>query len=252
MTDSVAQQHQTLTSNQFGNKDSFEIYLKFTPSPGQFNQHHDTLTDKLNQLLDHNLTTDQNFTTLRDEAASIKIDVNAVNGLQHENQKIKQHLSVALGKINKLEHKNEIHHQKVVNLEQHSFSKDVVVYNLKENNQETILTLINNIYNIIIDDMKIAKHHVFHPLNPAGEIRIDNCFRIGKRNTNTPRPVIVSFLMQIRKKIVINRSYTKNLSSASKVKISNRYLSEMREKRSVQLDTFKTIQNQKKRHKGHC
>ena len=146
----------------------------------------------------------------------------------------------------RLELKDEIHQPKVVNLEQYSFAKDIVVYNLKEQNQETVLVLRNKVYDMLLDDMKIPKPYIFHPQNPAGEIRIDNCFRIGKSKPNTTRPVIVSLLTQIGKQVIMDRNYIKNLTSSSKVRLTHRYQSEMRERREAQLDTFKLLRDQKK------
>ena len=87
---------------------------------------------------------------------------------------------------------------------------------------------------------------IFHPRNPSGEIRIDNCFRIGKKLVDKQRPVIVSLLTQIGKQILMNTVPLKNLTKSSKVRIANRYQSEVREKREVQVDTLKSLRVSRK------
>ena len=188
-TDLSYLQNQEIQHQPFPNYDSAfrptAVRTSLVPSLDQIHQPTDIITAKLNLLLDHNKITDENFVRLRHDVDSIKADVESVSVLKHENLMIKQHLSVALGKINRLEVKDEIQHQKTIRLEQYSFSKDIVIYNLKESSAESILDLRNKIYNIFLDNMKIPKAYIFHSTNPTGEIRIDNCYRIGKKKTNT-------------------------------------------------------------------
>ena len=93
MTDAKQQQLNTSTTHPFSNLDSAfaptALRASFAPSSGHINQPQDTLTEKLNLLLDHNRTTDDNFTRLRSEVGAIKIDVQSVNALKYDNQQIK-------------------------------------------------------------------------------------------------------------------------------------------------------------------
>ena len=94
--------------------------------------------------------------------------------------------------------------------------------------------------------MQIPRGSIFHPRNPGGEVRIDNCYRVGKKNQTYPRPVIVTMLTQIAKQIITDRTYLKNLTQSSKIRITQRYQSEIRERRQTQVDTFKTLKEQRK------
>ena len=143
----------------------------FTPSQSTLDimHHPDSISNKLDQLLVHNTTTDTNFVNLRAEIASFRSQVEIVPALKQENIKIKQHLSVALGKINRLEHQKEEHHQKMVKLEQFSFAKDIVIYNMRESNPESVLDLRNKVYELFHSGMQIPKANLFHPLNPRGK-----------------------------------------------------------------------------------
>ena len=212
----------------------------FLPSLKQIHHPNDIITAKL-KLLDHNKITDDNFTRLQSDVDTIRTEVESVTALKNENIMIKQHLSQALGKLNRLQVKSEIHHQQTVKLEQFSFSKDIVMYNVKESNPESILDLRNKIYNIFLNNMNIPKAYIFHPTNATGEIRIDNCYRIGKKKTNNTRPVIVTLLTQIGKQVVMDRGYIKNLTKSSTVRITHRYQSEIRERREVQVGTLKSL-----------
>lgn len=177
--------------------------------------------------------------------SSIKTDLESIHVLKQENTKLKQHLAVAIGQINRLEDKEESTHQKIINIEQYGFSKDVVIYNLPESNPETSTQLTSNIYNLLHKDMQMPLTNIFHPRNPGGEIRIDNCFRIGKKNPAYPRPVVLSLLTQIGKKIIMDRTFTKNLSN-SKIRITHRYQTEIRERRETQMATFRTLKQERK------
>lgn len=202
--------------------------------------------DKLNLLLDHNKTTDENFASLRSELAIITNEVEAITAVKKENTMIKQHLAVALGKIDRLEHKEEAQHHKIVRLEQHSFSKDIVIYNFPETQQESTSNLSHSLYQFFNSTMHVHTDLLFHPRNPGGEVRIDNCFRLGKRNAKKTRPVIVSFLTQLAKQTIMDRKYISVLTKNSKTRITHRYQSEIRERREAQLDSFKTLKTERK------
>ena len=77
----------------------------FAPSTDRIYHPTDTISNKLDELLRHNATTDTNFDRLREEIGVIRNQVENVTILQHENTKIKQHLSVALGNVSRLEKK---------------------------------------------------------------------------------------------------------------------------------------------------
>ena len=126
----------------------------FTPTHGIHNPA-DLITNKLDQLLLHNITTDSNFDKIRDELGTIRTQVETVSILKQDNVKIKQHLAVALGKINRLEQQKEDQHQKLIDIEQYSFSKDIVLYNLEESNPESTTDLTNKIYNLFHTSMQI-------------------------------------------------------------------------------------------------
>ena len=118
-------QYQSYQSQNMSAFKPMALRRTFTPSQEWLDTIHqpDTITCKLDKLLSHNTTTDINFINLREEIASIRNQVETVPTLKQENVKIKQHLSVALGKINRLEHQKEKHHQTMVKLEQFSFAK---------------------------------------------------------------------------------------------------------------------------------
>ena len=218
----------------------------FTPTLDAIYQPQDVLSAKLDKLLLHNKTTDSNFMSLRTDITSIKADLDSVHSLTEENTKIKQHLSVALGRINRLEQKEEHTHDKIVKLEQHSFSKDIVIYNLPESKPETIIQLRNKIYDLFTLQMQIPREYIFNLRNPGGEVRIDNCFRLGKPTPNKARPVIVCLLTHIGKQIVTDKIFVRNLTNSSKTRIAQRYQSEIREKRETLVSTLKSLRSDKK------
>ena len=218
----------------------------FAPTLDAIYQPQDVLSAKLDLLLDHNKTTDSNFESLRTDITSIKADLDTVHSLTEENIKIKQHLSVALGRINRLEQKEEHTHDKIVKLEQHSFSKDIVIYNLPESQPETIIQLRNKIYDLFNLQMLIPLEYIFSLRNPGGEVRIENCFRLGKTTPNKARPVIVSLLTHIGKQIVTDKVFVKNLTKTTKTRIAQRYQSEIREKRETLVSTLKSLRDDKK------
>lgn len=202
--------------------------------------------DKLNLLLTHNDTTDQNFASLRSQISLIRKEVEVISTVKAENVMIKQHLSVAIGKIDRLEHKEEAQHQKIVRLEQHSFRKDIVIYNFPESQQESTSNLTNSVYQFFNKTMHVHTDLLFHPRNPGGEVRIDNCFRLGKRTANKTRPVIVSLLTQLAKQTIMDKKYISVLTKNSKIRITHRYQSEIRERREAQVDSFKTLKTERK------
>lgn len=257
MTDPLQQSSsQTQLTPQYPPYQSLDSYQRdsvFRPTSSrafntvsdQIHQPVDIVSSKLDKLLQHNKTTDTNFKNLRQEIGSLRAQVELVNTLKDENTKIKQHLSVALGKINRLEKQKEDHHQKLITIEQHSFAKDVVMYNLEESNPESIIDLRSKIYDTFLNTMHIPLANIFHPRNPGAEIRIDNCFRIGKKVANKPRPVIISFLTLFGKQLAMDRKFTKNLSS-TKLRIANRFQSEVRERREVQVQTLRSLRDSRK------
>ena len=137
----------------------------------------------------------------------------------------------------------------MVKLEQYSFSKDIVIYNLVDSNQgtpESIIQLRNKIYDMFNNQMQIPRDYIYSPRNLNGEIRIDNCYRLGKQTSNSVRPVIVSLLTHIGKQMVLDKTFLKNLTQGSKVRITQRYQAEIREKRQTLVSTLKSMKEDKK------
>ena len=131
-------------------------------------------------------------------------------------------------------------------LEQHSFSKDIVIYNLPESKPETLIQLRNKIFDVFTQQMHIPREYIFNLRNPGDEVRIDNCFRLGKPTPNKARPVIVCLLTHIAKQIVTDKVFVRNLTQSSKIRIAQRYQSEIREKRESLVSTLKSLRDDKK------
>ena len=157
-----------------------------------------------------------------------------VHELQVENGKLKASMATANGKIAFLENQVEKAKEKIGNIEWKSLQGDIVLYNLPEtpgkSDEETLI-------GFLINKLKIHNNAIRTPENITGPIHVDSIFRVGKKFSNRPRALIVTFALKNSKKIVME--HYRQVQKTSQVKITDHFSSEMRERRSVQKDALK-------------
>ena len=109
-----------------------------------------------------------------------------------------------------------------------------MLYNLPEtpekSDEETLIGFLTN-------ELKIHNNAIRTPKNIAGPIHVDSLSRVGKRLSNRPRALIVTFALKNSKKIIME--HYRQVQKTSQVKITDHFPSEMRERRSVQKDALK-------------
>ena len=156
-----------------------------------------------------------------------------ISDLQTENTALKTSIATANGKITFLEKQIDKTKTKLGELEWKALQKDIVLYNLPEDQKTDREMLIE----FLTEHLKLSQHAIHSAENAKGSIQIDTTLRIGRKIKEKARPLIVSFALLSSKKIIMEQ-YRK-LQLSSPVRITDHYPSEMREKRSVQKDTLK-------------
>ena len=142
-------------------------------------------------------------------------------------------MSTANGRITFLEKQIDKTKAKIGELEWKTLQKDIVLYNLPENQKSDREMFIE----FLVGHLKISQQAIHSPENAKGSIQIDTTLRIGRRVDQKARPLIISFALLSSKKIIMEQH--RKLQLSSPVRITDHYPSEMREKRSVQKDTLK-------------
>ena len=138
--------------------------------------------------------------------------------LQAENDELKASMATANGKIAFLENQVEKAREKIGNIEWKTLQGDIVLYNLPETpgkpDEETLLGFLTN-------ELKIHKKAIRTPENIAGPIHVDSLFRVGKKLSNRPRAMIVTFTLKNSKKIVLE--HYRQVQKTSQVKITDHF-----------------------------
>ena len=123
-----------------------------------------------------------------------------IKALQSENQKLKLHVRESEGLITKLSSKVTLLEAKLEKVEMHSMKKNVVVYNIPKEMGEN---LHQKVEDFLARNLQIPQEQLFSKDNPAAPIRIDVTHRIGHKERK-PRPVVVSFVTQQAKDVVLS------------------------------------------------
>ena len=117
--------------------------------------------------------------------------------LQAENGELKASMATANGKIAFLENQVEKAKEKIGYIEWKTLQGGIVLYNLPEmpgkSDEETLIGFLTN-------ELKIHKKAICSPENIAGPIHVDSLFRVGKKLSNRPRAMIVTFALKNYKK----------------------------------------------------
>ena len=202
-----------------------------------------TVTNEQLQISINNLTKliQTNNTTLTADIHSIQSDITEIKEVTNESEALKEQLYSTQGRVARLESKNVQLEEKLVSHESRTYDKDLMFYNVKDNPNETFITLKESIYNVIRNDMKIPEYHICSKTNPIGEIRLDTVTRIGKYKADYSRPVVANFVTKSGRNIVYSRTYTSNLTGPIRVRVAEHYPAIVREKRQHQLETLKHI-----------
>lgn len=199
---------------------------------------------KLDQILLNNSTLEHNVDKLAQSVEDLNSKFEKSNF--QDNSAIRQHLLNTQGQVLRLQSNQKRLEQKVLSLEERDMRKSVVFYNIAEIENETLIKLRNRVYNVFLHEMQIPKEFIYSPHNLFGELRIDFCRRVGRFNPKSPRPVVVDILTRMGKDIVLDRRFIKALrNSPDKIRISENYPSEIRERRAAQIDTLKLVRTQK-------
>lgn len=198
------------------------------------------LQETLNNLLSLVQT---NNDTMSNDIHTIKDDMSQIKDVTNETDAIKQQLYSTQGKVARLERKNQHLEEKLISYETKMMEKDLMFYNVRDNQDETYVDLKDKIFKVLRDDMKIPSIEIYSKNNMGGEIRPDTITRIGKFSLGKRRPVVVSFVTKSGRNLVYSRLYTSNLKQPIKVRVSENYPAITREKRKAQIETLKSIKN---------
>ena len=102
------------------------------------------------------------------------------NTIKDQHTSVKQQLYATQGKLAKVQDSQNELQLRLVHNEYREMQDRLVFYYLPDQKKETPQTLKVMLYQLIHNDMGIPQNQIFHSTNPAGEIRIDYCHRIGK------------------------------------------------------------------------
>ena len=129
---------------------------------------------------------------------------------------------------------------KCEDLEFRAMKTNIVIYNVPEKQNEDIYNVIED---LLANKLRIPDDLIHSCRHPAALVQIDVAHRIGKPGAK-PRPIVVKLVTQRGKDIIF--AHVRNLKG-SKISISNQLPSEMRERRDVQIQSFRELRNQ---HRG--
>ena len=176
-----------------------------------------TVLEKIECLLARDESRDAEIQKLKIDNTSLKCKVASLEGLTFQMQ-------IQLEKVMK----------RLNDVENRARSRNAVFTNImepqgtgKENCEETIRA-------IMASKMKIPRER-FHNINPAGDIRIEVAYRIGKKS-KAPRPMLVIFSDIPSKRICF--SHSKYLGG-TKIALADDLSDETREKRVAQVPLLK-------------
>ena len=154
--------------------------------------------------------------------------------LYNENNDLKASIATANGKIHFLGNKVEKAKEKLGELEWRQLRQDIVIYNLAESQTQSDIQIF---IDFMIHKLHIQPNKLHTPENPGGPIQIDHAFRLGKEINGKPRPLVVTFALHSSKMLVLE--HYRKMNKATKVRITDQFPPEMKEKRAVQKETMK-------------
>lgn len=135
------------------------------------------------------------LTSIETELLGIRSDHSSIKEtntkLCQDNSAIKQQLYSTQGKLAQILERHTKLHQRVIDCEYREMQKSLVFYNIPDQLKETPQTLKHMMYKLLYSDMGIPQDLIFQSTNPAADIRIDICHRIGKPNPKGGRPSIL-------------------------------------------------------------
>ena len=168
---------------------------------------------------------DEILQLLKAQKVEVGLDINM---LKAENRQLRLHLKEADGLIGRLTSKVTTLEEKLESMQIYSMKKNVIFYNIPEKPGEN---LYSEVERIMLMNLNIPKELIFSKENPSAPIRADVIHRIGQRKEK-PRPVIVAFVTQQGRDIVLSRS--KQLKE-SPYSMSEQLPPSVREKRAAQI-----------------
>ena len=118
-------------------------------------------------------------------------------------------------------------------MESRSLQKNVVFYNVEESPQENCVKQISD---FLEQELRISPDLLCRPTNPQGIVEIDTAYRIGSPKKK-PRPMVVKFTTTQSKQFV-GSQYRMN-KPKSRVRMSDHFPSEVKEKRMAQVGDLK-------------
>ena len=137
-------------------------------------------------------------------------------------------------RINDLKNKYE-------DLQLRSMNKNILIYNIKEQQEEDIYSIVHD---VLTTKLKIPEKLIHSEKYPAAPVQVDVAHRIGKPG-GRERPIVVQFTLRRGKEIIF--SYVKNLRDTG-ISISEQLPSQMRERREAQFGHFKRLREEHRHH----
>ena len=201
--------------------------------------------DNLTKIVTRN---DETLNRMVHDISAITNEISKIKDLEQENIALKEQCYATQGKVARLEMKNVEMKQKLLDMECREMSRNLMFYNVPEHQNETQMTLRDKIYQIILENMSVPRNLVFTPDNPSGEIRIDTIHRVGKFARGKERPIVVKFLTQFGRDQLMSKNHLDELrkSSRNKVRISEQFPPEIKERRSSQIEKLKALREEHK------
>ena len=180
---------------------------------------------------------------LTGDVQTIKLDITSIKDVTNESEGIKEQLYSTQGKVARLELKNLKLEEQILSLESTHYSKDLMFYNVDDENNESEQQLKNTIYDIIEHTMNVPSIMVFNRHNPAGDVRIDTATRLGRYRDDKSRPVLVTFLSKSGRNIVYSKPHTSKLKDDIKIRISEHFPTIIKERRQTQIAHLKQLRD---------
>ena len=208
---------------------------KISELPSQDFDMDDTDNNSLKEMLMEQKV-DEILRLLKIQKIEVALDINA---LQTENEKLKLHLKESDGLISKLTAKVSYLEAKLENVEIHSMKKNIVIYNMPEEMGENLYSKVEV---FLSRNLQIPQDQLFSRDNPSAPVRIDISHRIGQKG-GKPRPVVVSFVTQQGKDLVL--SHSKSLKSTP-FAISEQLPPSVHERRTAQISKMIKLRQEAK------
>lgn len=199
--------------------------------------------EKLNYILQVCINNSAGIDHVNSELKTIN-DKLCKNTLQElEKLAIKEQIQVTQGKIARLEKHDQELSKKVVDLRELINQNSVVFYNVEEVGTQSPVRLRELVYKIMTNRMEIPLDDVFSRVNPAGEIRITDAYRLGNPSSIKIRPLIITLISKFAKDSVLSKMYTDKLRE-DKIRVSEHFAPETKEKRFALIDKMKELRKE--------